>query len=67
MKRLGTTDYSVAAMCSGYDAIKVDRGGNDDYYVVLNRAAMVMVDPMDVLAKAAIGAAERNAAKKKAL
>ena len=54
-------------MCSGNDALKVDRGGNDDYYVVLNRAAMVMVDPMDVLAKAAIGAAERNAAKKKAL
>lgn len=66
MRRLGTTDYSVAAMCSGYDAIKVDRGGSDDYYVVLNRAAMVMVDPMDVIAKAAIGAAERNAAKKNA-
>ncbi len=58
-KELGTSDYAVAAMCSGYDAIKVKMGGNEDYYVVLNRAAMVMADPVDKFAGTAINAIDR--------
>lgn len=63
-RKYGTSDYSIAAMCSGYDAIKVHVSGSEDYYVVLNRAAMVMEDPVDSLANMAIAASERNAAKK---
>lgn len=62
-KDLGTSDYAVAAMCSGYDAIKVKMGGDEDYYVVLNRAAMIMADPVDVLANTAINASQRNSVK----
>lgn len=62
-KELGTSDYAVAAMCSGYDAIKVKMGGDEDYYVVLNRAAMIMADPVDVLANTAIKASQRNSVK----
>ena len=63
-RKYGTSDYAIAAMCSGYDAIKVHVSGSEDYYVVLNRAAMVMEDPVDSLANMAIAASERNAAKK---
>ena len=63
MRKLGTSDYSVAAMCAGYDAIKVKMGESEDYYVVLNRAAMIMSDTVDTIATSAIGAAERAAAK----
>lgn len=63
-KKYGTSDYAIAAMCAGYDAIKVQVSGSEDYYVVLNRAAMVMEDPVDSLANMAIKASERNAAKK---
>ena len=62
-KYLGTSDYAVAAMCSGYDAIKVKMGGDEDYYVVLNRAAMIMADPVDALANTAIEASQRNSVK----
>lgn len=64
MKKLGTTDISIAAMCSGYDAIKVEMSKTENYYVILNKAALVMADPVDVLSNTAIRAAERNAAKK---
>ena len=62
-KYLGTSDYAVAAMCSGYDAIKVKMGGDEDYYVVLNRAAMIMADPVDALTNTAIEASQRNSVK----
>ena len=62
-KRVQTTDDSVAALCSGYDVIHKKQGSNEDYYVILNRAALVMVDPVDDLADVAIKASERNAAK----
>lgn len=62
-KDLGTSDYAVAAMCSGYDVIKVKMGSDEDYYVVLNRAAMIMADPVDVLANTAIKASQRNSVK----
>ena len=62
-KYLGTSDYAVAAMCSCYDAIKVKMGGDEDYYVVLNRAAMIMADPVDALANTAIEASQRNSVK----
>lgn len=63
-RKYGTSDYAIAAMCAGYDAIKVHVSSSEDYYVVLNRAAMVMEDPVDSLANMAIEASERNAAKK---
>ena len=63
-RKYGTSDYAIAAMCSGYDAIKVHVSGSEDYYVVLNRAAMVMEDPVDSFTNMAIAASERNAAKK---
>lgn len=62
-KRVQTTDDSVAALCAGYDVIHKKQGSNEDYYVILNRAALVMVDPVDDLADVAIRASERNAAK----
>lgn len=62
-KRAQTTDDSVAALCSGYDVIHKKQGSNEDYYVILNRAALVMVDPVDDLADVAIKASERNAAR----
>ena len=44
-------EEGTAAACAGYDAIKVVGGnsGNSDYYVVLNRAALIIADPMDKL------------------
>lgn len=62
-KRVQTTDDSVAAMCAGYDVIRKKQGGDEDYYIVLNRAALVMVDPVDDLADVALKTSERNAAK----
>ena len=62
-KRVQTMDDSVAALCSGYDVIHKKQGSNEDYYVILNRAALVMVDPVDDLADVAIKASERNAAR----
>lgn len=62
-KRVQTTDDSVAALCSGYDVIHKKQGSNEDYYVILNRAALVMVDPVDDLADVALKASERNAAR----
>ena len=58
-----TTDDSVAALCSGYDVIHKKQGSDEDYYVILNRAALVMVDPVDDLADVAIKTSERNAAR----
>lgn len=62
-KRVQTTDDSVAALCSGYDVIHKKQGSDEDYYVILNRAALVMVDPVDDLADVAIKTSERNAAR----
>ena len=62
-KRVQTTDDSVAALCSGYDVIHKKQGSDEDYYVILNRAALVMVDPVDDLANVAIKTSERNAAR----
>lgn len=62
-KRVQTTDDSVAALCSGYDVIHKKQGSNEDYYVILNRAALVMVDPVDDLADVALKALERNTAR----
>ena len=62
-KRVQTTDDSVAALCSGYDVIHKKQGSDEDYYVILNRAALVMVDPVDDLADVALKASERNAAR----
>ena len=62
-KRVQTTDDSVAALCSGYDVIHKKQGNDEDYYVILNRAALVMVDPVDDLADVALKASERNAAR----
>lgn len=62
-KRVQTTDDSVAALCSGYDIIHKKQGSNEDYYIILNRAALVMVDPVDDLADTALKASERNAAR----
>ena len=62
-KRVQTTDDSVAALCSGYDVIHKKQGSGEDYYVILNRAALVMVDPVDDLADVALKASERNAAR----
>ena len=36
-------------------------GGNEDYYVILNRAALVMVDPVSKQGDLAIRAAQKNA------
>lgn len=63
MKRVQTADDSVAALCSGYDVIHKKLGSDEDYYVILNRAALVMVDPVDYLADVALKASERNAAR----
>ena len=60
-KRVQTTDDSVAALCSGYDVIHKKMGGNEDYYVILNRAALVMVDPVSKQGDLAIRAAQKNA------
>lgn len=62
-KHVQTTDDSVAALCSGYDIIHKKQGSNEDYYIILNRAALVMVDPVDDLADTALKASERNAAR----
>lgn len=62
-KRVQTTDDSVAALCSGYDVIHKKQGSDEDYYVILNRAALVMVDPVDDLADVALKTSERNAAR----
>lgn len=62
-KRVKTSDDSVAALCAGYDVILKNMGEREDYYVVLNRAALVMADPVDDLADVAMKASERNAAK----
>ena len=62
-KRVQTADDSVAALCSGYDIIHKKQGSNEDYYIILNRAVLVMVDPVDDLADAALKASERNAAR----
>ena len=60
-KRVQTTDDSVAALCSGYDVIHKKMGGSEDYYVILNRAALVMVDPVSKQGDLAIRAAQKNA------
>ena len=65
LKRIQTSDDSVAALCAGYDVIKKSVGANEDYYIVLNRAAMVMVDPVDDFASTVIKSLERAAARKK--
>lgn len=62
-KRVQTTDDSVAALCSGYDVIHKKQGNDEDYYVILNRATLVMVDPVDDLATVALKTSERNAAR----
>jgi hypothetical protein len=36
-------DVSSWAMLNGYDAIKVPFGGVDDYFVILNREATVVM------------------------
>lgn len=43
----GTDDVAVNAMCQGYDAIRVPQGNNEVFTVVLNRAALIMEDPLD--------------------
>lgn len=63
MKRLGTSDRAITAMCSGYDAIKVKTGQDEDYYVILNKAALVMADPVDRLTGTALNAIERKKSK----
>ena len=62
-RRVQTADNSVAALCSGYYVIRKKMGQGEDYYVILNRAALVMVDPVGDLADVALKAADRNAAK----
>lgn len=46
-KATGTQDPSIYAMATGCDALEVDQGGGQKYYVVLNKAALVMEDPME--------------------
>ena len=64
MNRVETKDDSVAAMCAGYDVIHKKMSDREEYYVILNRAALVMVDPVDDLADVALKAAGRNASRK---
>lgn len=63
LKMVQTTDDAVAALCAGYDVIHKKMSDREDYYVILNRAALVMVDPVDELADVALKASERNAAR----
>lgn len=60
LEETGVSEASVYAMCAGYDAIRVRYSGNEDYYVVLNKAAMVMKDPMDDLQNIIIGSYSRK-------
>ena len=63
-RRIGSTDPSVAALMAGYDVIVKKQGSGENYYVVLNRAALIVEDTTDDLMDVAIKAAERSRAKK---
>lgn len=49
---------------AGYDVIVKKQGSGENYYVVLNRAALIVEDTTDDLMDVAIKAAERSRAKK---
>ena len=53
MDRIQSDDSSIAALCSGYDIVQVE-----DYHIVLNRAALIMQDPMEDAAEEIIRSAE---------
>ena len=55
MDRLESDDSSIAAVCAGYDIVQVE-----DYYIVLNRSALVMLDPMEEAAEQTIRSMERS-------
>lgn len=59
----GRAEASVWAMLNGYDAIRVKQGRDEHFIVILNKAAMIMEDPIDRLQDAAIKAGKRNASK----
>lgn len=52
-------DQGAIALSCGYDAIRVKFGDGEAYYVVLNRAALVMADPADKLTGTALKTIDR--------
>lgn len=46
-KAVGFLDLAVYAMATGHDAIEVELNGGEKYIAVLNKAAMIMEDPME--------------------
>lgn len=51
IRSLGIQEPSIAALCNGYDAVKVPGSvtGKEDMFIVLNKASLIMEDPADEL------------------